>query len=304
MAAYIIITPAHNEARLIEGTIKAVLAQTVRPARWVIVNDASTDETAEIVARYAQEHTFIKLVNRERPPGRHFGNKALAFNLGFAEVCKFPFDYISSLDADITIEPHYFEMLLKECEKRPKLGITGGMIHTCLDGNYVSQEVALDSVAGAVQFFRRECFEQIGGYRPLALGGIDTAAEFTARMKGWETRTFPEHRILEHRLTGSATASPLTASLRGGRRMHALGYSPLFFIVRCVYRALEKPRIVGSGAALAGFIGGVIRGDAIALPPEVVAFVRAEQHQKLRKLLRLPARTYNEPALQRKVGVN
>src|SRR5207248_8268699 len=126
-----------------------------------IVNDASTDETADVVAKYAREHSFIRLVNAKRGPGRHFGNKVRAFNLGLGEVYELPFDYIGNLDADITIEPRYFESMLKECEKRPKLGIVGGMIHTCLDGKYVSQEVALDSVAGAVQLFRKECFEQI-----------------------------------------------------------------------------------------------------------------------------------------------
>jgi hypothetical protein len=107
-------------------------------------------------------------------------------------------------------------------------------------------------------------------------------------MHGWLTRTFPELKVLEHRRTGSATARPLAARLKEGRRFHSLGYGFLFFAVRCFYRLLEPPRILGSGAALIGYVGSVIKGGPVALPPEVVRFLRGEQRAKLRRALRLP----------------
>lgn len=285
MAAFVIITPAHNEESLIVHTAKAMIAQRLRPMKWVIVNDASTDRTREVIEQFARENDFIEAVNLERASGRHFGNKVRAFNAGFERVKNLEFDFIGNLDADMSFDSDYFEKLLGQFATNPKLGIAGGMVHTTIDGKFVSQEVALDSVAGAVQLFRRKCFEQVGGYRAMPLGGIDAAAEVAARMHGWQTRTFPELVTREHRFTGAATASPLKSRLKEGKRMHSLGYSPLFFFVRCIYRLLERPAIIGSFAALWGYFTSAISSTPIAVSPEVVRFLRSEQHGKLKRLL-------------------
>ncbi len=287
VANYVVITPAHNEDAFIEKTITSVIAQTIRPLKWVIVNDASTDHTREIVERHITEHSFIQLVNIERSEGRHFGNKVRAFNQGFAKIRDLKFAYLGNLDADISFEPTYFESILREFAKDTKLGIAGGMIHSRLGEEYLSQEVALDSVAGAVQLFRRACFEQVGGYMLLPYGGIDTAAEVTARMKGWTVRTFPEFRVLEHRRTGSATARPLASRVKEGRRMQSLGYGALFYFLRCLYRAKEQPKVVGSCAAFWGFLASKFSGEPIALPPDAVRYMRAEHRAKLKRLFHL-----------------
>src|SRR5262249_351801 len=235
--------------------------------------------------RHEETYDFIRLVNVERPAGRHFGNKVSAFNKGVSEVGVTPYDYIGNLDADISLGRDYFEKIIGEFERDPKLGVAGGMVHTNEGGRYVSQDVALDSVAGAVQLFRRQCFEQIGGYRALPGGGIDTAAEVTARMMGWKTCTFPEYPVMENRLTGSATARPLASRLKEGRRMYSLGYDPLFFALRCVYRAKGSPKFLGSLAAALGFFSSALRARPIVLPPDVVRHLRLEQREKLKALL-------------------
>ncbi|HYG36029.1 MAG TPA: glycosyltransferase family A protein [Clostridia bacterium] len=287
MFRYIIITPAHNEQAFIAKTAESVIAQTIRPLKWIVVDDASTDRTDEIISRYSAQHDFIQLLSVKRPAGRHFGNKVNAFNRGWAEARKLEFDYIGNLDADISFEPNYFETILGEFQKDSKLGLAGGMVHTRIGEKYVSQAVALDSVAGAVQLFRRKCFDQVGGYLALPYGGIDAAAEISARTHGWKTRTFPECRVFEHRLTGSATARPLFSRVKEGRRMYSLGYSCCFFAARCVFRSLEKPLLLGSVAALLGFLGSMLRRRPVVLPPEAVQYLRAEQNQKLKRLLRL-----------------
>lgn len=285
MAGFVIITPAHNEEALLGHTAESVVAQTVRPLKWVVVNDASSDRTREVAERYARQHAFIEVVNLERAVGRHFGNKVRAFNAGWERVKTLDYDFIGNLDADMSVGPVYFENLLRQFQVNPKLGLAGGMVHTTIDGQFVSQEVALDSVAGAVQLFRRKCFEQVGGYRAMPLGGIDAAAEIAARMHGWTTRTFPELPAQEHRFTGSATASPLTSRLKEGKRLHSLGYSPLFFFVRCIYRLRERPFLVGSCAAFYGYLASAFGGQPVAVSPEMVGFLRAEQHGKLKRLL-------------------
>jgi poly-beta-1,6-N-acetyl-D-glucosamine synthase len=286
---YIIITPAHNEDAFIEKTIRSIIHQRIRPLKWVIVNDSSTDRTGEIAEQYTLQYSFIEVVNTERPAGRDFGNKVRAFNAGLARVRGLECEFIGNLDADVSLEPDYFERILREFEKDSKLGIAGGMVHSRVEDEFISQGVSLDSVAGAIQLFRRECFEQTGGYTPLPHGGIDAAVEIKARMYGWTTRTFPENRVLEHRRTGSATARPLAARIKEGRRFHSLGYSFLFFATRCCYRLMDPPRIVGSSAALFGYLTGMMKGEPIALPPDVVRFLRGEQRTKLKRLLRLTA---------------
>ncbi len=285
--SYIVVTPAHNEEAFIERTIASMLSQSVRPQQWVIVNDCSSDNTQSIVERCTAGEDFIRVVNLARPGGRHFGNKVRAFNRGLEEVIHSEYDLIGNLDADISFKPDYFENIIREFTADHRLGIAGGMVHTCIEGTYVSQKVSLDSVAGAVQLFRRECFEAIGGYVPLARGGIDAAAEITARMKGWKVRTLADQQVLEHRRTGSAAAGPVLARLKEGRRMHSLGYSFPFFLMRCLYRSLERPMVVGSTAALLGFIINAAGGNGCVLPPEVVRFLRLEQRQKLKRMLGL-----------------
>ncbi len=286
MPKFVIITPAHNEEALIVHPAESIVAQTLRPLKWVVVNDASTDRTREVIEGYAKKYPFIEVVNLERAAGRHFGNKVRAFNAGLERVHGLDYEFVGNLDADMSVDPDYFANLVQRFQNNPRLGIAGGMVHTTIRGKFVSQEVALDSVAGAVQLFRRECFEQIGGYRALPLGGIDTAAEIAARMSGWETRTFPELQAREHRFTGSATASPLKSRLKEGRRLYALGYSPMFFCMRCLYRFRERPLLVGSLVALWGYFSSALSRKPVAMSPEMITFLRTEQRGKLKRLFR------------------
>jgi poly-beta-1,6-N-acetyl-D-glucosamine synthase len=286
MSGYVLITAAHDEAAYIGRTCAAVLAQTVPPLKWVVVDDASRDATAAIVEGYRAAHPrLITLLRLRRPPGRDFRHKVRAFEHGLARVQGLNYSHVGNLDADITLAPDYYARMLAEFEREPRLGIVGGMVASCIGARYVPQQVAPDSVAGAVQLFSRACFEQIGGYRALPYGGIDAAAEILARRHGYLVRTLAEVQVQEHRRTGSATATPLAARRREGERMYSLGYGPAFFTLRCLRRALESPPVIGSLAALAGYAGAARRGDAWQLPADAVHFLRDEQRRKLRRLL-------------------
>ncbi len=183
---YVLVTPARNEADFIEGTLKSVVAQTIVPEKWVIVSDGSSDATEEIVESYAKKHAYIELVVRVAGTGRDFGSKVFAFNSGYERLGGTDYSYIGNLDADVSLEPDYFERLLQHFSERPKLGIGGGAIFEAVDGKFRARAGnRIRSVAGAVQLFRKECFQEIGGYSPIETGGIDTLAEVTARMLGW-----------------------------------------------------------------------------------------------------------------------
>lgn len=284
MAPYVIITPAHNEEALIERTIQSMIAQSLWPLKWIIVSDGSTDQTGDIVHRYASQYRFITLIDVERTKGRNFANKVTAFNRGLDEAGEIGYHYIGNLDADIVLEPCYFEGILSEFQKDAMLGIAGGIVFTNIDGSFATYDTTLDSVGGAVQLFRRACFEAIGGYTALEWGGIDAAAEIKARMFGWKVRKFPEHKVLEYRRTGSAQAKPLIRSVREGRKFYSLGYGLLFYLVRCVYRAKDPPYVTGSIAALYGFMESLVRRRPRVLPQDVIHYLRNEQNHRLKGL--------------------
>ncbi len=281
VAPFVIVTPAHNEEALIEQTIESMIGQSVRPLEWIIVNDNSTDRTRDIIRQYVKRHDFLHLVDLQRTGTRHFGNKVRAFNAGLASVQSLDYLYVGNLDADISLEPTYFQEVLREFEVDPQLGIAGGMVSTRIGNRFVSQDVALDSVAGAVQLFRRVCFEDIGGYLALPEGGVDSAAEIMARMKGWKVRTIPSLRVREHRRTGTATALPIMSKVKEGQRLRSLGYGFLFLCVRCGYRLNTQHKVIGSVATLLGYMQRMLVGSPAVLPPDVVRYLRAEQRRKL-----------------------
>jgi glycosyltransferase involved in cell wall biosynthesis len=283
MKSYVIITPARNEETFIERTINSMVAQTVRPIKWVIVDDGSTDRTAQIAKNSAKRFEFIQLIKLQNNADRNFACKAHAFNTGMKEVQNLNFDFVGNIDADMSFGRTYFENILKEFESDSKLGISGGIVYTKFTRRFVTYDTTSDSVGGKVQLFRRECFESIGGYLPLKLGGIDTAAEIMARMKGWTVRKSFKDRTFEHRRTSFAWGSPVMAKIREGSHFYSLGYDHLFFILRCIYRLKEYPFIIGSGAALFGYINSMIRQHPIVLPTEVVSYLKSEQRAKLKR---------------------
>ena len=179
-----LITPARNEADLIEATIRSVVAQTVRPVKWVIVSDGSTDGTDEIVQRYAADHSWMRLLRMPERSDRQFAAKAHAFNAGLEELRETAYDVVGNLDADITFESDYFEFLLGQFEGDPRLGVVGTPFveneERKDDHTYAHQFAQLEHVSGACQLFRKECFEQIGGYIPIKGGAIDWIAVTTA----------------------------------------------------------------------------------------------------------------------------
>lgn len=282
-SAFALITPAKNEAAYIEQTMASVTSQTLKPMRWIIVDDGSTDNTAAIVEKYSQDHTFIRLVRLSGARNRLFSNKAIAFKAGLEEIAGEDYTYVGNLDADITLPPAYYERIVDQFEHDPRLGIAGGIVYTKWREGFVTGDSAPDSVAGAIQLFRRECFEQIGGYLPLRRGGIDAAAEIMARMNGWAVRKYLECVVHENRRTGSGDGGALTACFKMGIRFHALGYSTTFYLVRSIYKMTESPVVIGSLAALAGFVYARLMRYPPSLPSHVVSYLRAEQMLKLKQ---------------------
>jgi hypothetical protein len=231
---YALVTPARNEAAFIEQTIRCVIAQTALPRRWIIVSDGSTDGTDEIVQRYAREHDWIELLRMPERRDRQFAAKANAFNAGYARLARLPFDIIGNLDADITFEPDYFSFLLSKFQLFPELGVAGTPFvedHDRIDQHsYAHQFANSTHVSGGCQMFQKKCFGEIGGYVPVKAGAIDWIAVTTARMKGWQTRTFTEKVCFHHRELGVGSSHALSLRLQSlpCRRPSSVGMSARF----------------------------------------------------------------------------
>jgi poly-beta-1,6-N-acetyl-D-glucosamine synthase len=297
--SYVLITPARNEAEFIELTIQSVIAQTLRPAKWVIVSDGSTDGTDEIVNKYAVEHAWIELWRQPERAERSFAGKAAAFHVGYARMKDVQFDVVGNLDADISFDEDYFAFLMTKFAENPKLGVGGTPYR---EGNTTSgaRLVNLEHVSGACQMFRRECFEAIGGYSQIKTGGIDLIAVFSSRAKGWQTRTFTEKVCLHHRKMGGAVHTGLRERMHRGRMDYLLGSHPVWEICRSVYQMKKRPYFIGGLLILASYAWNWIRRVERTMPADLIAFRQRDQIQRLKSAFR---RTVGlEPRLADKAG--
>lgn len=283
---YVLITPARNEEAFIARTLESVVAQTRLPERWVIVDDGSTDNTAEIAARYAEKFPWIVLVRNPRRETRSFAGKANAVNNALAQMQDLDFDLIGNLDADISFGPDHFEFLLQRFLEDPRLGVAGTAY---MEKNWDSTTDSFEgetSVHGACQLFRRACFREVGGYVANPAGGVDWIAVTTARMLGWKTRNFPERRFYHHRKMGTAQRSAAGAMFDYGMKDYFLGGSPIWELFRVIYRCGKRPFIIGGLALLSGYTWAALKRKERPVSPELMRFHRREQMLKLRSIFR------------------
>jgi glycosyltransferase involved in cell wall biosynthesis len=280
--SYVLITPARNEERFIELTIKSVVAQTVRPLKWAIVSDGSTDRTDLIVQRYAVDHPWIELVRMPERRERNFAGKVQAFNAGHARMAGLKYDIIGNLDADVSFDAEYFEFLLGKFAENPRLGVAGTPYR---EGSfqYDYRFTSIEHVSGQCQLFRRECFEEIGGFVPRKIGGVDLVAVTTARMKGWQTRTFPEKPYYHHRKMGTAAQGNLIVPYRVGQTDYVLGSHPVWEFFRCIYQLTRPPILLGGSLRLVGFFWAMTRRVQKQVSADFVRFRREEQMRRLEK---------------------
>ena len=282
-----LITPARNEEQFIGKTISSVLAQTIKPVRWVIVSDGSTDSTDEIVKKYAEDNTWIELTRMPEHRDRQFAAKVHCFNAGLKLLANHTFEIIGNLDADVSFDDEsYFEYLLEMFACNKRLGVAGTPFieegYRSYDGLFTS----FTHVSGACQLFRKECFEQIGGYIPIKGGGIDWVAVTTARMKGWNTQTFTEKQFRHHRKMGTGNSSFLMSRFRHGQKDYYLGGHPLWELFRGLYQMTRKPYIIAGLYLLAGYTFSFLTRVKRPLSPELIRFHRREQMQRLREIIK------------------
>ena len=149
-----------------------------------------------------------------------------------------------NMDADISFGPDHLEFLVQKFAEDPTLGVAGTVFR---EDGYNSETDSFEGrkhVSGQCQLFRKQCWDEIGGYIPHRAGGIDWMAVVTARMKGWKTESFRERFFFHHRHLGTAERSVLASSFSYGEKDYYLGGHPVWEMFRVAYRTTKPPYIV------------------------------------------------------------
>lgn len=288
MNSYVLVTPAHNEEKYISYTLEAIINQTIKPKHWVIVDDGSTDHTALIVNKYAVKYPFISLISMPKHSSRNFSSKVYAINKGLEKLDErqIDYNYFGNLDADVSFDPAYYETLLNRMQQNPDLGIAGGKIYDLINDKFVKQPISDDSVAGAVQLFRKDCYDQIGGYVFTDIGGEDSVAEITARMKGWKTVSFNDLVVKHYKPTGSSEKNKLISWFKHGKKSYQTGYHWLFIIGNALKRLSLKPYAIGSLAIVCGYYYALFVREKFICNKAIIDFLQIEQKNKIKMLLK------------------
>jgi len=279
--SYVLVTPAKNEEATIRITIESVVAQTLLPNEWVIVSDDSTDSTDEIVRRCQAEHSFIRLVRRERGCERSFSSVVHATETGIKALRHKDYEFLGLLDADVQFDPDYYESLIARFAANPSLGLAGGLVLDTVNGKTYRNRQYLGDIAGATQFFRRKCFESLGGLIAIPEGGWDAITCFQTRANGYQTATFPDLIVQHLKPRNVSEGNVLRRNWQMGIRDYALGSHPVFEILKCVSRCVDPPLVVGAALRMAAFFWCTIVRRKRMIPKKIMDRVRQEQINRI-----------------------
>ena len=281
---YVLVTPVKNEERSIGKTIDAVVAQTIRPVEWVIASDGSTDGTNEIVRGYLLKYPWIRLLELPLREGRCFSSVALNAMTAISHLESTDHTYLGLLDADVVFDADYYEKTIRIFECDPMLGLAGGVVVDPGESRERVPRNRLD-IPGAVQFFRKECFDAIGGLIAIPQGGWDGISCVMARMAGYRTRLLSELVVDHLKPRNVSQGNVLKRRWQMGLRDYAVGYHPCFEAIKCLSRVGDTPWVAGSCAWWCGYVAGWIARKKSIVPEPVRQHLRHEQIDRMKRIL-------------------
>jgi biofilm PGA synthesis N-glycosyltransferase PgaC len=301
---YAVITPCRNEAEYLPVTIETMAAQTVVPTLWLIVDDGSTDATPQLVEEASKKHPWIKLYKRADRGKRAVGGGVVqAFNEGLAQIDLDEFDYVCKLDADLGLPSLYFQRLIERMEQDPLLGNFSGKTYINPSGDgerWVSERMGDENAIGPTKFYRRECFQEIGGcVSQVCWDGIDMC-----RMKGWKALSLDEEeiRVRHYRPHGSSQQSIWVGRQRWGRGKYFMGSSLLFMLGVAGYRSIERPFLIGSLGLLVGYVRAWMSGHERMEDKEYLKYMRKYELRSLFFGKRRTMNRYHQQLESKNVG--
>jgi biofilm PGA synthesis N-glycosyltransferase PgaC len=281
-AKYVLISPCRNEADYMRQTLDTVVAQSLRPTKWVIVDDGSTDETPAILAEYARKHEWIEIVTRADRGHRAVGPGVVdAFYSGYAAIIPDDYDFVCKLDLDLRLPPRYFEILIDRMLANPRIGTCSGKAYLEEDGELISERHGDENSLGMTKFYRVSCFKDIGGFvREVGWDGIDG---HKCRMKGWTAISWdePDLRFVHLRTMGASHKGIYTGRYRQGYGQYYMGTGLVFLTASVLSRLDQKPYVLGQLTILWAWIYSFLRGMPRYQDPEFRAFLRSYQRRAL-----------------------
>ncbi|WP_348674612.1 glycosyltransferase family A protein [uncultured Abyssibacter sp.] len=279
-----IVSPVRDESKYIRLTLDAMVAQTVWPAEWIIVDDGSSDDTPDIVRSYQKDYPFIRLITRDDRGKRVLGSGVIeAFNFGRAQL-QSDYAYICKLDGDMSFDERYLETMLEAFAADPRLAAVSGKVYRPEDDGLVEEYIIDEVVAGQFKFYRRSAFEEIGGFTQTILwDGIDI---HKCRMKGWSTRSIRDDRarLYHHRMMGSSDKNVYKGRVRLGRGIWFMGYHPAYAVASGMFRMGEKPYVIGGLIIIGAYFYAALKRDPRYDDLEFRRDLQAWQMQRLREV--------------------
>lgn len=240
-------------------TLDSVVGQSVRPSKWIIVDDGSSDATPQILAEYAARHDWIQIVSRKDRGRRSVGPGVIdAFYAGYSAANPDDYEFLCKLDLDLRLPPRYFEILIQRMHQKPRIATCSGKAYIEQDGRLVFERHSDDTSLGMTKFYRVSAFKECGGFvREVMWDGIDC---HRCRMLGWLACSWdePELRFVHLRPMGSSQQGVLTGRIRHGYGQYFMGTGFLFLLASAIRRLNQKPYVLGSLAMLWGWLGSAL----------------------------------------------
>jgi glycosyltransferase involved in cell wall biosynthesis len=279
---YYIVIPAHNEETFMALTLQSLADQTVLPTKAVIVNDNSTDKTADIVLAFAEKHPWISLVNATSDAIHLPGSKVIqAFQKGLATLDD-QYDIIVKADADLIFPPNYFETIIQHFQSDDRIGMVGGFAYIEKNGEWLLENLTdKDHIRGAFKAYRKATFEQIGGLKPAM--GWDTVDELLCKFYHWKVITDESLKVKHLKPTGANYNK--TARYKQGEAFYTLGYGFFITAIASLKLAMRK----GKPLLFADYIKGFWKAKSVKKPllvtEEQARFIRKYRWKKMKEKL-------------------
>lgn len=290
---YILVTVVYNEENRLPRLIETVMNQKIKPLKWMIVSDGSTDRTDEIIQNSSKTCDSICYGRQEKKREYEYRlekvtiAQARAMELARDLFRNIDYGFIGNLDVDITLVPDYYERLIKRCASDPGLGIVGGGVYNMdklgiqIPGGFLKPEF----VGGPIQLFRKACSDDIGGY--ALYGHADVIAIVKAKMRGWKVRCYPEIRAFQHEMPRYTFREKIPDCFEMGKFDYIMGSLFIFQASRVFYNIFRKPYVIAAVSLWAGYCWAFLSGQKKTVPIELRVQMHKEQLEKMKNLFKM-----------------
>lgn len=279
---YYIIIPAHNEAQFISLTLDSLISQTVLPSKIIIVDDNSTDTTAEIVKTFIEKYSFISLVERKSNAIHLPGSKVIqAFHEGEKHIDE-NYDIIVKVDADLIFPINYFETIITHFKSDDAIGMVGGFAYIEKNGEWILENLTdKDHIRGAFKAYRKATFKQIGGLKPAM--GWDTVDELLCKFYNWKVITNESLHVKHLKPTGVNYNK--TARYKQGEAFYSLGYGFIITAIASLKLAIKKKKPLLFIDYIQGFLKAKFSKKELFVTKEQAIFIRNYRWKKIKEKL-------------------